>query len=156
MMALMVVFFLGYVFYLGFSYHELYSNFVASLLFFFTAFFIMLVIQLNHSFIISLTMKSLELKHFSEKLLNETESLSSSKQQLERIKALLEQKNQEQEAVLKKWSAWRIALAKSLAKKQAEQERAAQGQAKQENKSAEQGDEKQEEKNLEEVNKESS
>lgn len=118
MMALMIIFFLGYIIYLLFSYNLLYTNFMASLLFFATAFFVMLVVQMNHSFIISLTMKSMELKDFSEKLLKETESLSSGKEQLERIKALLEQKNSEQEAALKKWSAWRLSLLDKLSSKE--------------------------------------
>ena len=81
----------------------------------------MLVIQLNHSLIIRLTMKSLELKEFSEKLLKETKSLSSSKQRLENIKAILEQKNTEMHESLKKWSSWRISIMKKLESARQEQ-----------------------------------
>lgn len=116
MMALMIILFLGYTLFLIFGYDLLYGNFMASMLFFFTAFFVMLVVQLNYSLIIRLTMKSVELKEFSEKLLKETKSLSSSKQRLENIKAILEQKNTEMHESLKKWSSWRISIMKKLEK----------------------------------------
>ena len=102
MLSLIIIFLVGYTIYLGFSYKLLYTNYLVSLLFFLSAFFIMLVLQVNHSLIIRLTMKTLELKEFSEKLLKETQTLSSSKQQLEKIRAMLEEKNKELKLTLTK------------------------------------------------------
>ena len=113
MMSLIIIFFLGYIGYLLFSYNLLYSNFLAALLFFFTAFFIMLVLQVNHSLIISLTMRTLELKEFSEDLLKETDALTSTKERLETIKSMLEQKNKELEVTLKKMYASKLNVVKS-------------------------------------------
>ena len=100
----------------------LYSNFVSSLLFFFTAFFIMLVLQVNHSLIVRLTMRTLELKDFSEQLLKETQSLSSAKDKLENIKGLLEKKNSDMGNALKKWSDWRISIMNKMTSEQPKQQ----------------------------------
>ncbi|MBW2991469.1 hypothetical protein KY348_07255 [Candidatus Woesearchaeota archaeon] len=126
-MSLMIIFFIGYILYVVFGYGYLFTNFLATMLFFLTAFFIMLVIQLNHSLIIGLTMKTLELKEFSEKLSNETQSLSSNKEQLVKIKSMLEAKNKEMEVTLKKlYSFAKPYLAKRDAHEQARQENAEQ------------------------------
>lgn len=125
MLSLIVIFLIGYIIYLVFNYNMMFSNFIVAILFFFTAFFIMLVLHVNHSLIIRLTMKSLELKDFSEQLLTYTRSLKSSKQQLETIKSALEAKNNELELSVQKMSVRRVAEAKELVKKEAEQKQSA-------------------------------
>jgi hypothetical protein len=119
MLSIIVIVLIGYIIYLIFSYDLMFSNFIVAILFFFTAFFIMLVLHVNHSLIIRLTMKSLDLKDFSEQLLAYTKSLKTSKQQLETIKAALEAKNMELEASIRQMSAGRLAEAKELVKKEA-------------------------------------
>ena len=124
MLALIILFFIGFVIYLIFSQNYLFGNFLAGLLFFLTAFFIMLVLQVNHSLIISLTMKSLELKEFSESLLKETGALTSSKVRLENIKSILEQKNRELVTILRQLSAKQLSQAKSAEIQDLKQEHA--------------------------------
>jgi biopolymer transport protein ExbB/TolQ len=108
-----------------FNYPALFTDFLVSLLLFLSAFFIMLVLHVNHSLIIRLTIRTLELKDFSEKIWLQTESLKSSKQQLESIKAILEQKNKELQSALQRTSARGIEEAKSIANKEAGQEKVA-------------------------------
>jgi len=120
MLSLIIIFFLGYIIYMVFNYNLLFTNFIVSILLFLTAFFVTLVLHVNHSLIIRLTMKTLELKEFSENLWEQTKSLSSNTQQLEKIKYLLEEKNKELETALQKVSASNIEAAKELASKEAD------------------------------------
>jgi hypothetical protein len=89
MLFLIIVLFIGYIAYMVYNYNVVFSSFLVGILFFFTAFFIMLVLHVNHSLIIRQTMKTLELKEFSEKLLEKTKLLSSSKERLETIRTML-------------------------------------------------------------------
>jgi hypothetical protein len=124
MLALIIIFLIGYIIYMVFNYNAVFTDFLVGILLFFTAFFIMLVLHVNHSLIIRLTMKTLELKEFGDKLLAETESLTSSKQRLETIKSMLEDKNRELEMSLKKVSASHLEIAKNTAIEEAKKQEA--------------------------------
>ncbi|MBW3000413.1 hypothetical protein KY341_00880 [Candidatus Woesearchaeota archaeon] len=100
MLSLIIIFFLGDIIYLAFSFDFLFSNFLVSILFFFSAFFVMLVLQVSLSLIRGLILKSRELKKFNDTLLKEVMTLSSSKKRLERVKKIVERKNKELEDTL--------------------------------------------------------
>jgi hypothetical protein len=124
MLSLIVIFFFGYVMYMLYNYEALFTDFLVSLLLFLTAFFIMLVLHVNHSLIIRLTMKNLELKQFSEELLAQAQAEASNKERLEAIKSMLEDKSKEVEGTLNKVSSSQIELAKSTAIAEAKKESA--------------------------------
>ena len=115
MLSLIVIFFVGYVMYMLYNYEALFTDFLVSLLLFLTAFFIMLVLHVNHSLIVRLTMKNLELKEFSEQLLMQAQSEASNKERLENIKSMLEDKSKEVEGTLNKVSSSQLELAKNTA-----------------------------------------
>lgn len=115
MLSLIVIFFIGYIMYMLYNYQALFTDFLVSLLLFLTAFFIMLVLHVNHSLIIRLTMKNLELKEFSEELLAQAHSKASNKERLEAIKGMIEDKSKEVEENLNKVSSSQIEIAKSTA-----------------------------------------
>ena len=115
MLSLIVIFFVGYVMYMLYNYEALFTDFLVSLLLFLTAFFIMLVLHVNHSLIVRLTMKNLELKDFGEQLLAQAQAEASNKERLENIKSMLEDKNKEVEGTLNKVSPSQLELAKNTA-----------------------------------------
>ncbi|MBN2459129.1 hypothetical protein JXB28_02500 [Candidatus Woesearchaeota archaeon] len=118
MLSLIIILFVGYIGYILFNYNLLFTDFIVGILLFMMAFFVTLVLHVNHSFIIRLTMQTLELKSFSEKLWEETQSLSSNKERLESIKSILEQKNNDLEMALRKVSARNLEAAKQMAVKE--------------------------------------
>lgn len=112
MLSLIIIFFIGNIVYLVFNYNLMFSNFLIAILLLFTAFFIMLVLHVNHSLIIRLTMKNLELKEFSEKLLAEAQARTSNKERVENIKSIIEDKDRELEMNLENSSASKLELPK--------------------------------------------
>lgn len=115
MLSLIIIFFFGYVIYMLYNYQALFTDFLVSLLLFLSAFFVMLVLHVNHALIIRLTMKNLELKDFSEELMAQAHAQASTKERLESIENLIEDKSKEVEEDLNKVSSSQIELAKSTA-----------------------------------------
>jgi hypothetical protein len=115
MLSLIIIFFVGYVMYMLYNYEALFTDFLVSLLLFLTAFFIMLVLHVNHSLIIRLTMKNLELKQFSEELMAEAHANGSNKERLENITSIIEDKSKELEQDLNKVPPTQLEIAKSTA-----------------------------------------
>lgn len=122
LLSLIIIFFLGDIAYLAFRFHTLFTNFLVSLLFFFSAFFIMLVLQVSLYLIHSLILKSHELKNLNDDLLKETRSLSSGKHRLERIKKIVEKKNQELEDTLEDFYTLRLDMPDNLKKREFDKE----------------------------------
>ena len=124
MLSLIIIFFIGHIMYMLYNYTALFTDFLVSLLLFLSAFFIMLVLHVNHSLIIRLTMKNLELKEFSEELMAQAHAEASNKERLENITSIIEDKSKEVEEKLDKVPPSQIELAKSTAEAEIKKESA--------------------------------
>ena len=115
-LSLIIIFFVGDVIYLAFNFSALFGNFLVSLIFFLTAFFAMLVLEVSLSIVHSLVCKNQELKNLNSELLKETGSLDSSKKRLQRIRKIVEEKNKELESTLEDFYTLRLDMASSSGK----------------------------------------